>query len=131
TPTIIVQSDTILTLLKNELSDYANMSGSVLYSGSNTLKQGQFYLIGLNPGGNPLEIKTTVTQQFQERLKQAPDYNSYCDEEWGRYKKGLSPHQRRVQNLAAVLDTNIRDIFSANMIFTRSTKTETIENYQE
>jgi len=39
-----------------------------LYSGSQTLRRGPIYLLGLNPGGNPNEHKDTV----RDRLKDLP-----------------------------------------------------------
>ncbi len=128
---MIHSSEKILNLIKDELGEYANDSGAVLYSGSSTLVQGQFYIIGLNPAGDPNHIKTTVFEQVQNILNEKPDYNSYCDEEWGTYKRGESLHQQRVQSLAKVLDMNIRNIFAANIIFIRSTKTATIKDYDE
>lgn len=37
--------------LKHHLSAHLERSGSIIYSASTTLKAGDFYLMGFNPGG--------------------------------------------------------------------------------
>jgi len=92
-------------------------SGEILYSGSQTLRRGPIYLLGLNPGGNPNEHKDTV----RDRLKDLPSKrrNNYLVN-WGGRQPGAHPLQRGVQWLAAELGVRIEDVCASNLIFVRS-----------
>jgi hypothetical protein len=106
----------ITNLISKTLGDQASKSGSVLYGGSSTLKAGRFYLMGLNPGGDPKEEHLSVIDSVRERFSRDSQYCSYLDEKkWPR-----SHHQRNVIHLVSGIGQDIRNIFSANAIFVRS-----------
>lgn len=94
-----------------------DQSGEILYSGSQTLRRGPIYLLGLNPGGNPNEHKATV----RDRLRDLPSQrrNKYLVN-WGGRKPGAHPLQRGVQWLAAELGVRLEDVCASNLIFARS-----------
>jgi hypothetical protein len=92
-------------------------SGEILYSGSQTVRRGPIYLLGLNPGGNPDDHKATV----RERLKELPSRrsNSY-QASWAGRKPGTHRLQRGVQWIAGELGVQLEDICASNLIFVRS-----------
>ena len=92
-------------------------SGEVLYSGSQTLRRGPIYLLGLNPGGNPKKHRDTV----RDRLNKLPSrrWNSYLVS-WGGRKPGTHPLQRGVQWVADELGLRLDDVCASNLIFVRS-----------
>lgn len=111
-------------------------SGAVLYSGTDTLRAGFAYLMGLNPGGSPSAIRTSIIETINERAA----YSSYTHECWracpprcehiaadGRVNpEGLVRHQKNVISLAGILGTTPEQLFSANAVFARSTKLATL-----
>jgi hypothetical protein len=94
-----------------------DQSGEVLYSGSQTLRRGPVYLLGLNPGGNPNDHKETV----RDRLKELPSrrWNNY-QVSWAGRKPGAHRLQRGVQWVADELGLRVEDICASNLIFVRS-----------
>lgn len=122
----------ILSAVQQHLGKDANESGSVLYNGSSTLRPGKLYLLGLNPGGDPSEIKQSVNESVKATFdKLRSDYCAYEDECWKQNHpvdcmlkecKGESPHQRRVSDLVDALGLGviIKDVFAANAIFLRT-----------
>ena len=119
--------DRVISAVSRHLGDDSNKSGDVLYNGWDTLRQSNgLYIMGLNPGGKPDEIKTSVVDSLTE-LKD--NHCSYEDECWrkscqdcrNKEHLGQSRHQSRVKQLAQVLGyNNIREAFAANAIFIRS-----------
>lgn len=102
-------------------------SGAVFYSSPTTLQEGPFYIMGLNPGGKPEEHPISINESLIHAFARSHQkYSSYVDEFWG--KGGTySRHQKNVQALASVCGKDIRDIFSANFIFVRSSGTSGIK----
>jgi len=92
-------------------------SGELLYSGSQTLRRGPIYLLGLNPGGNPDVHKDTV----RDRLRELPSRrtNNYRVS-WSGRKPGAHPLQRGIQWLANELEVKLEDVCASNLIFVRS-----------
>jgi len=95
-------------------------SGKVVYSSVDTIRPGDIYVLGLNPGG---EIFVPII----EDLKQLPDRytNAYLDEAWGNrlnpnYAKGNHPLQKNVTDLIQNIGYDPREVFCSNLIFTRS-----------
>src|SRR3972149_3391003 len=96
--------ETLLEQIGSDLDRWHQQSGGIFYSGRSTLVEGDFYLMGLNPGGNPQKIKGTI----DESLKQWKDekdstWSAYLDENWltddkDEEKKGKARHQLRVRD---------------------------------
>lgn len=122
--------DRVISEVIHHLGNDAKRPGSVLYNGWNTLCPNHgLYIMGLNPGGDPDQIKTSVVGSLlDERLND--NFCSYKDECWrkscradcpNRNHYGDRPHQKRVVELAKALGyNNVRDVFAANVIFVRS-----------
>lgn len=116
-----------MTITKTELLEFSyqrlspilDLPGHLLYSGHQTLKKGDIYLMGFNPGG-------VDTKPLRERMwdTMSSDHNAYLDECWdngsGDYEKGKAPLQRRVQWVLENLGSNPRDVCASNLIFARS-----------
>jgi len=111
--------DEIPKTAKKALFDVLGESGGILYSSHETLKPGNVYLLGFNPGGaggNPVEqsINTMLTNTA----------NSYLDENWenhsGVWANGEAPLQKRVQWVLESLGLNPRDVCASNLIFLQS-----------
>ncbi|EOB2031366.1 hypothetical protein ACIRCE_003710, partial [Vibrio cholerae] len=102
-------------ILKYLLDDH----GEVIYSSADTLKKGDIYLLGLNPGGCGF---ITIKEHIETMLSKTK--NSYLDEEWPNanpiYDEGCAPLQRRVRWLLEEIGYDVRDVCSSNLIFTTS-----------
>lgn len=114
-----MSKDCIQKIAKKALSDVLTESGSILYSSHETLKPGEVYLLGFNPGGaggNPVEksIDAMLTNTT----------NSYLDESWqnhnGVWGNGKAPLQKRVQWILEGLGLNPRSVCASNLIFIQS-----------
>lgn len=98
-------------------TDLLARSGSVLYSSASTLRKGNYYLLGVNPGG---ENDGTNTIRQSLALLPSNATNAYLDEPWEPYEKGRHPLQRNVQALFRHLGQEPRDVCASNLIFNRS-----------
>jgi len=103
---------------EERLKPILHRSGRILYSGAHTLRRGPMYLLGLNPGGNPITHTDTVGSSLRE-LSQRTE-NAYLNESWRNCDVGRSPLQLRVQWLLAKLGFETCNICASNLIFTRS-----------
>ena len=108
-------------IAKKALSDVLNEWGGILYSSHETLKPGDVYLLGFNPGGvdgNPVE------QSINSMLTNTS--NSYLDESWGngsgKWDRGEAPLQKRVQWVLESFGLNTREVCASNLIFLQSPK---------
>ena len=111
---------TLTASLKNHLRDHLERSGSILYSASSTLKAGDVYLMGFNPGGNdndPAYTYPTISEMIDALADRTT--NAYLDEEWAG-KAGEAPLQKRVTWVLKGLGYQPREVCSSNLIFLRS-----------
>lgn len=105
--------NSIYQILKTK--NLLNRSGSVLYSGDQTLRDGDWYFLGSNPGGHDDE-KGVDTIENQLLKKDKPkDFNEYFEGDWTN-----PDHQINIQNFFRDLNLNPRDILSTNLCFVRS-----------
>jgi len=112
---------------RKELASFLDEPGSILYSSHKTLKPGDVYLLGFNPGGaggNPLKFSID-SMLFDES-------NAYLDESWenrnGSWAKGEAPLQKRICWLLRRLKLNPREVCASNLIFFQSREAKDI-NY--
>ncbi|HEY3798376.1 MAG TPA: hypothetical protein VGL58_08480 [Caulobacteraceae bacterium] len=112
-------------------------SGSVFYSGLDTLREGEFYLMGFNPGG---DVAKHADRTIERALPQAGPWSAYEDDCWQDECAGLAQcprrppgwamcpkvHQRRVREILGVLGETPRQVFATNCVFVRSPTTETL-----
>ncbi len=85
--------------------------GSIIYSGDSTLKKGNFYFLGTNPGGNRLDYNDTILNQ----VMLSNETNEYIDGNWGNRE-----HQETIKSVFMKLDINLKETFSTNTSFIRS-----------
>lgn len=97
---------------------YLHKSGATLYSEPRTLRRGQVYLLGTNPGGGD-EGKNTIEDALIALPMQG---NAYLDEIWDTGRAaGEAVLQRRVKNLLEDgLGLQTRDVCATNLVFQRT-----------
>jgi hypothetical protein len=100
-----------------------NAPGDFLNSDLSTLRKGDFYLLGYNPGGEPgdYSIEGAIHQCTTGEIHNWPaeNWNAYLDEEWGS-EKGEHLIQRNVQTLCKSIGVDLRQICASNLIFIQS-----------
>jgi hypothetical protein len=116
----IVKKEQLPKLAEQYFGHLFNRYGEGIYSSHETLKKGDVYLLGLNPGG---EGHTLLGDFISKTLTRTE--NSYLDETWingqsKKYVKGGAPLQKRIQKLLVGLDQNVADVCASNLIFTTS-----------
>lgn len=117
--------DTFVSRAKGELQTILRKSGSILYSAPGTLKKGDYYFLGLNPGGSEKDIKDTIEDSLNG-LQEESSSNDYLDQKWGtedrKYEVGKHPLQKNALLLFEELGVDLREVCSSNLIFCRSTR---------
>lgn len=100
------------------------LTGGTLYSATDTLRRGDVYLLGTNPGGG-YEGKSTL----DELLQGLPDYdgNEYFGEVWDRQSRRLQMTLRAILHLVSPQPLGV---CASNLIFVRSpTQDQLQENF--
>ena len=117
----LINSSEIVQQSKDFLKKDLNKSGAILYSGIETLQKGEYYLLGINPGGSG-------GNSLAEHIDHLPNQNenAYLDEDWispsGNNPEffGKAPYQKRVQWLLESLEQATRNVFASNLNFFRT-----------
>ncbi len=111
-------------IIKNGLHDRA---GSLLYSGYETIKKGEWYFLGQNPGGHAdsQDENDKIVKQINRTNK---SLNEYFDGQWMSKQgyicsPGSQHHQVNIKNLFSTLDVNLKETCSSNLSFVRSRTT--------
>jgi len=105
-------------------------SGRVFYSGRDAFSNpSRLYLLGLNPGGSPLELSAdTPSSHSNLVLRNAPNnWSAYRDESWQGSYPGTRPLQRRVLHSLRRLDLDPGCVPASNLIFVRSASEEELK----
>jgi len=102
----------IETLLGQDI----HKSGESFYSSINTLKKGKYLIVGLNPGGDPKKILSSIKDSFQKI--QNPEYNAYYENWLANGKKHRL--QENLKTLFAYLEYPLRDVCATNIIYERT-----------
>jgi len=106
-------------LAKTKLKAILQQNGEVIYSSHETLKKGDIYLMGFNPGGAGFISIEKHIDKMLDRIE-----NSYLDESWkngnSHYAKGQAPLQKRIVWLLNQLGVEPRDVCASNLIFQTS-----------
>lgn len=116
--------DQFVTAAREHLKGLLHLSAEVLYSAASTLRPGEVYLLGHNPGGDDQNLDLP---RVGSSLDDLPDksFNSYIDTAWtGRggkkYEVGKAPLQLRVKWLLERLGLQPQKVAASNLIFPRS-----------
>jgi|TARA_B110000263_G_scaffold229733_1_gene223729 hypothetical protein len=109
---------------KLEEIEFNKEPGSILYSGNETLTEGDYYFLGLNPGGNTNISVSSDTVMNQLRRKDT-NFNEYFQGIWKERNKpatspGMAILQLRIKTLFSRLGIDLRKTFSSNLVFVRS-----------
>jgi len=107
---------------KKRIPHILGCDGEVVYSSNKTFAKGQYYYLGLNPGGAGFISIDKHISNFSTRT-----INSFINEAWkngnGSYKEGEAPLQKNVKYLfREILNYPTEDVFSSNLIFKTSRK---------
>lgn len=97
-------------------------SGAVFYSGQSAFASSSpIYLLGLNPGGCPIQQRTeTVEAHINHFYTQPAEWSSYADEDWGGGNPGMSGMQPEILHLFNKLGLDARTVPASNVAFVRS-----------
>ncbi len=113
------RKEDIPEIAKRELAGLLDQAGGILYSSHETLKPGDVYLLGFNPGG---EGGPSLIEDIDELLHY--ESNKYLDGQWenghGSMEEGEATLQRRVRWIAESLGLDLREICASNLIFFQS-----------
>ncbi len=114
--------DNFVAAAEAQLEPLLDLSGEVLFSAAHTLREGDIYICGLNPGGDDAPHHHTIREDL-ERLPHKSS-NNYLDESWRqrgrRYSQGAAPLQCRLRWLIEALGYDLREVCASNLIFARS-----------
>ena len=109
--------------------DYLSKSGEFIYSATNTLRKGDVYLLGANPGSSP-DDKTQRTIKEDLENFESTTINKTLDENWGKNKISKTLLQNRLVSLIPyLLNKNLRDICQSNLIFARSAVLKSLDDF--
>ncbi len=122
-------------LAKNKRDDVplGKLSGKFLYSDHKTLKKGNLYLLGTNPGGEPLnDYEHTIIKNIEdteERIqnREAELFNDYLsDTDWAKQGQGRLPKKLIPLFQPNMSDKNVtafRKVCASNLILRRTKDT--------
>jgi len=99
----------IIELLKS--TNLHDQKGSIIYSADTTLKKGDYYFLGTNPGPNNIDYPDTILNQ----VNFSKEKNEYIDGNWGNPK-----HQETIKSVFKYFGVSLKDTFSTNASFIRS-----------
>lgn len=104
-------------LARQCLSDLLDFPGSILYGSHETLRRGDIYLLGFNPGGTGGD---TLSVNIDAMLVKSD--NAYLDESWGdgSGEVGEATLQKRVIWVLETLGVDPRSVCATNLIFVKS-----------
>jgi hypothetical protein len=98
-------------------------SGKIFYSGRSAFAaNSKFYLLGFNPGGDPIEQKDdTIGKNIRYALDgREENWSAYVDERWTSQEIGESLMQRNVRYLCKKLGVDPKQVPASNLIFERT-----------
>lgn len=110
--------DRVVAAARHHLRGHLRESGELLYSAASTLRRGELYLLGHNPGGDANDPSLPQLGRTLADLA-TKDWNSYLVS-WNGRSPGQAPLQRRVTWLLQQLGAEPRKVAASNLIFMRS-----------
>lgn len=108
-------------------------SGTVFYSGKQAFSgRKPLYLLGLNPGGNPEDLRlNTVARHLEEFANRHEPWSAYLDESWAGAAAGTYGMQPRVVHLIQRLGLDPRNVPSSNVVFVRTRSESRLQGEQD
>ena len=100
-------------------------SGRVFYSGRSAFDgKRPLYLLGLNPGGDPVrQAEETISRSIvTAKARSEDDWSAYADESWRGRAPGTAPLQPRVLHLLKRVGHDARSVPASNVVFVRSSR---------
>ena len=99
--------------------------GSLLYSANSTLKKGDWYFLGSNPGGSSDQFENSQEDTIENHLlRKEENFNEFMEGIWFARGKQQAPgahiHQRRIKELFAGLSVELKTVCSSNISFIRT-----------
>ena len=130
-----VTSDTLLAEVIGYVPEHLRgRPGALLYTGRDALTDpAPIYLLGVNPGGDPVIEPQTVVEHATKVLTLEPsDFSAYRDERWGGGAMAPGAHkmQRNVLHLMRKLDLEPGKVPASNLVFIRSSREADIDRRQ-
>ena len=111
------------------LSELINGRGKTLYSSINTLKRGDLYLLGSNPGGSKGHNLRDHLDKFENQTD-----NEY-DKKWGDKREDYEPGEHHlklnVKHLLEELGYKYKNVCASNLIFRGSKNQIEIDGISE
>lgn len=109
------------------LSGLLDRPGSILYSSHETLRPGDAYVLGYNPGGS---AGSPIQMSIDELLTKTT--NAYLDEKWEHknrvWPEGEAPLQKNMKWIVESLGLCLREVCTSNLIFFQSPKASDINS---
>ena len=107
--------------------------GSLLYSANHTLKKGDWYFLGSNPGGSSDQFENTEEDTIENHLlRKKKNFNEFLDGIWfargNPQAPGFHIHQRRIKELFAGLSVDLKTVCSSNISFVRTIDEDSYDN---
>jgi len=97
--------------------------GCVLTSSCDSLRPGNFYIMGVNPGGTPTESDPILSSHLESLPRLAG--NLFAESAWSeRFEKGGHPIQKNIATLAEWLEFDLATVCVSNLIFLQTPKTD-------
>ena len=94
-----------------ESTNLQDQPGSIIYSADSTLKKGDFYFLGTNPGGKKQGYADTILNQ----VRLSGEMNEYTDGNWTNPE-----HQNTIKSMFENFGIDLKVTFSTNASFIRS-----------
>lgn len=112
--------DDLLGMVAPTLHD---RSGAVFYSGRTAFaRSAKLYLLGLNPGGDPIKQRDKTIARNIESLRHRESWSAYADDSWRKRPAGTHGMQPRVLHLLRRLRMDPRSVPASNVVFVRSAR---------
>jgi hypothetical protein len=102
-------------------------NGRFLYSPPSSVKKGEIYLLGINPGGSTNPLNDTI----KKHITNMANHSAYLDEKWGKHEKGMNPLQKRVRSLVDNLGLKLYDVCASNLIYVSSRNEIKLGGFEE
>jgi hypothetical protein len=127
----VVNNENHIQIISDLLKEIglSDRSGSILYSGNETIKKGDYYFLGTNPGSHKDELEEqfgSTDTVLTQLMKENESFNEYFEGEWiNKFTKkpdspGQNQHQINIKNFFQDLSLDLKLILSTNLCFVRS-----------